>query len=472
MLAGQQRRRHHDGDLQAVHCGDEGGPHRDFGLAEADVATYEAIHRLARREVALNVVDACRLIVGFLVGKPRDEFVVGARWRAQGRGLTQSAQRRDLDQLVGDLAQAFLQPRLARLPREPAEAVDLAVALVGAIARQQLDVFDRQEQLVAAGIDKLEAVVRRAERGDRLQTGEAADAVVSMDDEIADREARRFGQHIGGAALTLFLPDEPIAENVLLGDHREVRGFEALLDAEHRERCDVRRHRLHVGERLGLARVLEAMIGEQRHQAFARAGGPRRDDDPARLAQNARDVGCRRVEDVQVGIGAFGGERAATPAVHRVDAVPRRRVEWAEPRYRALRERARPSLAVEIHLIRRHGLVRRSAEAMALQTVDARFVVLLNLREALLDRVVRHVIEADAGAGQIVEQRFEFGMEQRQPVFLPDVAAAVADRFVQRIVARRAAEQRNVARAEQRRRRVAERDFAHRHQRELRHRLH
>ena len=49
-------------------------------------------------------------------------------------------------------------------------------------------------ELVAAGIDELQAVVRRAERGDGLQALEAADAVIGVDDEIADRETCRLGR--------------------------------------------------------------------------------------------------------------------------------------------------------------------------------------------------------------------------------------------------------------------------------------
>ncbi len=47
VLAGEQRGRHHDRDLLAVHGGDEGGAQRHFGLAEADVAADQPVHRPA-----------------------------------------------------------------------------------------------------------------------------------------------------------------------------------------------------------------------------------------------------------------------------------------------------------------------------------------------------------------------------------------------------------------------------------------
>ena len=75
------------------------------------------------------------------------------------------------------------------------------VGVLGAVARQKLDVLDRQIELVAAGVEDLEAVVRRAGGLDRLQPDEAADAVVDVDDEIARGERGDVGQEIGGAAL-------------------------------------------------------------------------------------------------------------------------------------------------------------------------------------------------------------------------------------------------------------------------------
>ena len=57
MLTGQQRRRHDDGHLNAVHRGDEGRAQRDFRLAETDVAANEAIHRPAGAEIVANGLD-------------------------------------------------------------------------------------------------------------------------------------------------------------------------------------------------------------------------------------------------------------------------------------------------------------------------------------------------------------------------------------------------------------------------------
>ncbi len=128
-------------------------------------------------------------------------------------------------------------------------------------------------------------------------------------------------------------------------------------------------------------------------------------------------------------------------------------------------------LGVEEHALGRHRLVGRAAELVLLQRLVARLVVLGDLLEAALGRFIAAMIEADRHARQIVEQRLEVIVEQRQPVLLARIAVAGAHRLVQRIVAGVAAEQLDVARAEQLLGLLAERDLAHRHQRQLLHRL-
>ena len=81
MLAREQRGRHHDCDLPAGHRGDEGGAQRHFGLAEADVAADQAIHRPPGAEVTKHGGDRGVLVVGLLIGEAGGKFVVEARSR-------------------------------------------------------------------------------------------------------------------------------------------------------------------------------------------------------------------------------------------------------------------------------------------------------------------------------------------------------------------------------------------------------
>src|SRR5258705_5232479 len=69
-LLREHRRRHQHGDLSARHHDREGGAHRDLGLAEADVAADETVHRLvARSEEHTSELQSlrhlgCRLLPG------------------------------------------------------------------------------------------------------------------------------------------------------------------------------------------------------------------------------------------------------------------------------------------------------------------------------------------------------------------------------------------------------------------------
>ena len=57
---------HEHGDLLAVGDRDEGGAQGDLGLAEADVAADQPVHRLARLHVLDHRVDGGQLVGRFL----------------------------------------------------------------------------------------------------------------------------------------------------------------------------------------------------------------------------------------------------------------------------------------------------------------------------------------------------------------------------------------------------------------------
>src|SRR5450830_556349 len=80
MLFGQQGRRRENRDLLAAHDGDKGGAQGDFRLAETDVATNQAIHRLTAGHVADDGVDGGGLIWGLFKAETLGEgFVIACR---------------------------------------------------------------------------------------------------------------------------------------------------------------------------------------------------------------------------------------------------------------------------------------------------------------------------------------------------------------------------------------------------------
>ena len=185
VLARQQSRRHHHGHLLAVHRRDESGSQRHFGLAEADIAANEPVHRAALLQVFERRLDGGELVLRLLIGEARTEFVIEPFGRRQDLARFEFARRRSLDQVLGDLADTLLELRLLRLPGAAAQTVELGALFVGPVARQELDILDGQEQTVVARIHDEEAVMRCCLHLDGTETLEAAEPMIDMDDEIA-----------------------------------------------------------------------------------------------------------------------------------------------------------------------------------------------------------------------------------------------------------------------------------------------
>ncbi len=155
--------------------------------------------------------------------------------RRQQFARPQLARGSDPDQFAGDVADALLDPRLARLPSRPAEPVELRPGLLGAEARQDLEVLHRDKQPVVAGIEHAQAVMRRAGDIDRLERLVAADAMVGVNHQIARREVVRLGDELVEVAPAPRGSRQPVAEDVLLAENDQRVGGEALLERQYRQ---------------------------------------------------------------------------------------------------------------------------------------------------------------------------------------------------------------------------------------------
>ena len=78
VLADQQRGGGQQCHLLARHGGDEGRAQGHLGLAEADVAAQQPVHRLAGGHVLEHGLDGGQLVLGLLVGEPGGELLVDA----------------------------------------------------------------------------------------------------------------------------------------------------------------------------------------------------------------------------------------------------------------------------------------------------------------------------------------------------------------------------------------------------------
>ena len=124
VLLGEQRRRHEDGGLVAVLHGLEDRPHRHLGLAEADVAAHEPVHRRRLLHVGLDVVDRLELVRGLRVGEGLLELGLPGRVGGEGVARLGLAAPVQLDQLLGDLTDGGTHPGLLAGPLPAAHPVE------------------------------------------------------------------------------------------------------------------------------------------------------------------------------------------------------------------------------------------------------------------------------------------------------------------------------------------------------------
>ena len=123
-------------DLLAVLHRLERGAHRDLGLAEADVAAHQAVHRDRALHVALDVVDGLQL-VGRLLERERLLHLVLPR-RVGREGVARRGQPLPVehDQLLGDLAHRAAHPRPLLLEVGAAHAVERRRLAAGVLAHE------------------------------------------------------------------------------------------------------------------------------------------------------------------------------------------------------------------------------------------------------------------------------------------------------------------------------------------------
>ena len=126
VLLGEDRRGHEHQHLLALGGRLEGGAQRDLGLAVADVAADQAVHRARRLHVGLDQLDRLALVGRLGEREALLELALPVASRARTRGRRAGgARRRGPSSSPGQLLRGA--PR-ARLHRLPARAAELATA--------------------------------------------------------------------------------------------------------------------------------------------------------------------------------------------------------------------------------------------------------------------------------------------------------------------------------------------------------
>ena len=222
VLEGQHGRRREERDLLGIHHRLERRAHGDLGLAVADVAAQQAVHRRGRLHVALDVRDGCLLVWRQVVLERVLELLLPVRVGAEGVSRHGLARRVELEQLLRHVAHGLLDARLDALPGRPAEAIDRRPACAGVLL-DQIEAFDRDEQLVLARVPQLEELLLVVADADLLQADEHADAVIHVNDEVADLQIAQIREERLGRRSPSFGRPAVFFEDVGLGEQLQAR---------------------------------------------------------------------------------------------------------------------------------------------------------------------------------------------------------------------------------------------------------
>ena len=465
VLLRQQRGGCQDRDLLAAGDGDERGTQRDLGLAEADVAADEPVHRLRGDHVLDHRVDRGLLVRCLLEAEARREGFVVVRLEAERETLACGTARIQVQQLGGGVAHLLggLAPGLVPLAgAEPVQRCFLGAD--AGVARDQMELRDRHVERGLVGVFEVQelagAPILSIREVDALQARIAPDAVVRMHHRVADLQLRQvLDQRIDVADLLLLAAPARARrgrEQLGLGDELDRRAHvrfepeESLRQRRDRDR-EVRVAGLEVGQARDTRR-LDPAVAQQFEQAFAPALGLGDDQHAVRrrgdLVLQARQGLGRAAVDAQLGQGA--GPRHVVAAAQRELGVPV-----------AQREEV---FGLEEQLFRRQDrpLAVRLQEAMALARVGP------ELPQRLVDLAVQRERRALA---EVVEDRRGAVEEQRQVVLDAAARQPGADVLVQAHAGRIAFQLLAPARAKTSPRLVVHRELAAGQQPHLGHRV-
>ena len=186
VLLGEDRRRDEHQDLLAVGGRLDRGAQRDLGLAVADVAADQPVHRALGLHVGDHVLDRVALVGRLAVGEVGLEVaqLLGElRERVAAAALALGV---EVEQLAGELLRGAARARLDLVPARAAELGQRRRAAVGAqVAADLRQLVDRHEDLVVALELEVQVVAGDAGDGLGVEAGEARDAVVLVDDVVA-----------------------------------------------------------------------------------------------------------------------------------------------------------------------------------------------------------------------------------------------------------------------------------------------
>ena len=232
VLLGEDRGRRQHHHLLAVLGRLERGAQRHLGLAVADVAADQAIHRPRGLHVGLDELDGVALVGRLGVGEGVLELALPVGVQRERVALAALALGVQVEQLAGQLLGGAARAGLDRVPAGAAELGQRRMRAAGAdVAADLGQLVDGHEHPVRAGVLQVQVVAGDAGHGLGVKAGEAGDPVVLVDDDVAGAQVGEAAQDAAAALAARLLGGAAALEQPVVGDHREVelRGDEAGL---------------------------------------------------------------------------------------------------------------------------------------------------------------------------------------------------------------------------------------------------
>ena len=226
-------------DLLAVLHGLEGGAHGHFGFAVAHVAAEQAIHGRGRFHVVLDGANGGELVVGLVVVEGVFELLLEFVVVGEGGALRGVALGVELEQLGGHVLHGLAHARLGLGPLLRAEPVEhrRGAGVGGAVFLDQIEARERDVELGLLGEFENHEFDGEAVLHNLFQALVLGDAVLDVDDVVADGEVAEVGDEGRGlGALGLGASgDIGVVGEIVGAEDDEVRIREA--DAGGRSAC-------------------------------------------------------------------------------------------------------------------------------------------------------------------------------------------------------------------------------------------
>ena len=263
--------------------------------------------------------------------------------------------------------------------------------------------------------------------------------MVGMDDQIARRQRRQFGEEGVGALPALRPADEAVAEHVLLGQQRDIGAAIAMVERQNDQRGGAFGGQpLRLLPCVGQREAARLMVGQQAGKAFARACRIAGDDDLAPCLPLIVDMDGDGIINVRA-LRPFWREVAGGVHLQIEHGRACRFVEGRGDVDRMIRDLRRPFVRRQVKLI---GGERSIAAGIGPARGYPVGVIIGDRLESRLRRAGDAAVAQDQRIlAQMVEQGYEPFFEQRQPMLHPRQTPPVAHRLIKRVAGRRRAEQ-------------------------------